>query len=203
MSRLKRGRKFVIFYVILLTLSVTLVPSQGEKKENKPQPFDVLAKFYPSGWMGDGEKGTQYVQFLDGWKQGFYSAPVCVKVTYSPGPKGWAGIYWQNKPDNWGDKSDKNFKKYGYTQITFRVKGEKGGEIVEFKAGGIDAPGKKFKDSFEASTGRINLEKEWKQYTIDLEDEDLSCVIGGFCWVASKSANPDGVTFYIDDVYYE
>lgn len=203
MNILKRGRKFVIFYVILLTLSVTLAPSQCEKKEKKPQPFDVLAKFYPSGWMGDGEKETQYIQFFDGWKQDFYSAPVCVKVTYSPSPKGWAGIYWQNKPDNWGDKPGKNFKKYGYSKITFRAKGEKGGEIIEFKAGGIDAPGKKFKDSFEASIGRVNLEKEWKQYTIDLEDEDLSSVIGGFCWVASKSANPDGVTFYIDDVYYD
>ena len=124
--------------------------------------------------MGDGEKGTTYIQFFDGWKQGVHSAPVCVKVTYSPGPTGWAGIYWQNKPDNWGDKPGKNLKKYGYTKITFWAKGEKGGEIVEFKAGGIDASGKKFKDSLEVSTGRINLEKEWQQYTIDLEGEDLS-----------------------------
>ena len=203
MSRLKRERIPIIFYVVLFTLCVTFVAARGEKKLQNPQPFDVLSKFHAAGWMGDGEQGTKYIQLFEAWTQKPHSEPVCVKITYTPGPKGWAGIYWQNKPNNWGDKPGINLKKYGYTKIALWARGEKGGEIVEFKAGGIEASGKKYKDSFEVSTGKIILEKKWKQCTIDLEGENLSCVIGGFCWVASKSANPDGLTFYIDDVYYE
>lgn len=203
MNSLMRERKTIIFSVVLLTLCVAFAQAQCAKKAQNPQSFDVLSRFIPSGWMGDGKEGTKYIQFFDGWRKGPHSTPVCVKVTYTPGPEGWAGIYWQNKPNNWGDKPGKNFNKYGYTKITFWAKGETGDEIVEFKAGDIDAPGKKYKDSFDASSGRIALIKEWKQYTIDLEDGDLTSVIGGFCWVAARSSNPEGLTFYIDDVYYE
>ncbi len=203
MNRLLKKRKPIICFVVLLTLGVALAADEGVKKNQDSQPFDVLSRFIPAGWMGDGEMGATYIQFFDGWRKGPHSVPVCVKVTYTPGPKGWAGIYWQNKPNNWGDNPGKNLKKYGYSKITFWAKGEKSGEIVEFKAGGINAPGKISRDSFEVSTGKIVLEKEWKHYTIDLEGEDLSSVIGGFCWVASRSSNPDGLTFYLDDIYYE
>ena len=130
MNSLTRERKSVILCVMLFVLGVAFSSAQGVKKAHNPQPFDVLANFIPSGWMGDGEQGTRYIQFYDGWKQGFHSAPVCVKVTYSPGPKGWAGIYWQNKANNWGDKPCRNLKKYGYTKITFWANGERGEEIV-------------------------------------------------------------------------
>jgi hypothetical protein len=205
MNRLTRERKFFIFYVMLFVLVAAFSSAQGVKKVHNPQSYDVLSRFIPSGWMGDGEKGTRYIQFLDGCRQSPHSTPVCVKVTYIPGPTGWAGIYWQNKANNWGDKPGNNLSKKGYKKLTFWAKGEKGGEMVELKAGGIDAPGKRYKDSFEVSTGKIILEKEWKQYTLDLEAEDLSSVIGGFCWVASRSSNPGSgaITFYIDDAYYE
>ena len=202
MNRSKRERKSIIFYVVFFTLCVTFAASPGGKGAQNPQPFDVLSKFYAAGWMGDGEQGTKYVQLFEAWEKNPHSAPVCVKIIYNPGPKGWAGIYWQNKPNNWGDKPGKNLKKYGYKKLTFWAKGEKGGEMVEFKAGGISS-GKKYADSFEVSTGKVILGKEWKQYTLDLEDEDLSSAIGGFCWVASKSGNSRGLTFYLDDVYYD
>jgi len=174
-----------------------------KKNEKGVQPFDMGARFYASGWMGDGKSGTKYVQLIEACKTNPHSPPYCIKITYTPGPKKWAGIYWQNKPDNWGDKPGENFSKSGYKKLTFRARGENGSEVVEFKAGDIDAPGKKFKDSFKVSTGKIILEKEWKQYTLNLEGKDLSSVIGGFCWVASYTSNPDGLTFYLDDIYYE
>jgi hypothetical protein len=202
-KRMTRKRKPTILCVVLLTLCVAFAEPQGIKKEEYANPFDVLSRFIPAGWMGDGVQGARYIQFLDGWKQNPHSAPVCVKITYTPGPRGWAGIYWQNKPNNWGDKPGINLKKYGYTKIAFWVKGEIGGEIVEFRAGGINAPRKEYRDSFDVTLGKVVLEKTWKQYTIDLEGEDLSSVIGGFCWVAARSSNPEGLTFYIDDVHYE
>ena len=75
--------------------------------------------------------------------------------------------------------------------------------MVEFKAGGIHDRTKRYKDSFEVSLGRIPLTREWQQHRINLEGKDLSSVIGGFCWVASQPANPDGLTFYLDDIRFE
>ncbi|MFQ5456472.1 MAG: hypothetical protein ACE5EA_09785 [Nitrospirota bacterium] len=41
------------------------------------------------------------------------------------------------------------------------------------------------------------------RYEISLSGQDLSHVIGAFAWIATRDANPDGLTFYIDDVRYE
>jgi hypothetical protein len=186
------------------TASMPAVPPSPERPQGHQQRFDVDAQFVASGWMGDGQvAGAKFIQLDEAWKGKPHSAPICIKVRYSPGPHGWAGIYWQNKADNWGDQPGENFSRAGYKRVTFWGRGETGGELVEFKAGGINAPGKKFRDSFEATTGKIALDTEWRQYEISLADKDLSSVIGGFCWVASKTANEHGLTFYIDDIYYE
>ena len=167
------------------------------------QPLDVTSQFVASGWMGDAEQGKKYVQLNEAWKESPHTAPSCIKIVYSPGPNGWGGVYWQNKPDNWGDQPGENLGQAGYRKITFWARGQNGGEVVEFKAGGIRTAGKPYKDSFEANLGRTTLEKDWKPYTIDLVNKDLSSVIGGFCWVASQSANPKGLTFYLDDIVFQ
>jgi hypothetical protein len=161
MNRLTRERRSIFLCVIVLIFGLTLSADQSEKKQQKPKPFDVIAKFCPSGWMGDLEKEPKYVEFFDGWKKEPHSTPVCVKITYTFGPTGWAGIYWHNKPNNWGEKPGNNFQKKRYKKITFWAKGEKGGEMVEFKAGGIDNTSKKpkgkykYKDSFEVTGGKF------------------------------------------------
>jgi hypothetical protein len=152
--------------------------------------------------MGDGETpGAKNVQLDEAWKVNPHSGPICIRVRYSPGPTGWAGIYWQNKAANFGNSPGENFSRAGYKRVTFWARGENGGELVEFKAGGIT--GKTYTDSFEATTGKVALDRKWQPYEIKLEGKDLSSVIGGFCWVASKTANERGLTFYLDDIYYE
>ena len=47
------------------------------------------------------------------------------------------------------------------------------------------------------------LTQEWKQYTIDLRGKDLSYMIGGFCWATNADVNPEGATFYLDEIKYE
>jgi hypothetical protein len=153
--------------------------------------------------MGDGEQGTKYITLLEGCKESPHSKPTCIKVSYKPGPKGWGGIYWQNKPDNWGDQPGDSLGQGGFKKLTFWARGRRGEEILEFKAGGIHAPGKPYKDSFEVGIRKVTLESKWKQYTINLEGKNLASVIGGFCWVANQSANPNGLTFYLDDILYE
>jgi hypothetical protein len=212
---MKRTREHSLISVIGASLIVLILltckhqnqaqgqQSQSQHQEAQQSKLDVTALFVASGWMGDGEQGTKYIQLSEAWRKNPHSTPTCIKVVYSPGPNGFAGIYWQNKPNNWGDKPGENYSQAGYRKLTFWARGESGGEVVEFKAGGIDTPGKPYKDSFEVTTGKISLDSNWHSYTIDLENADLSSVIGGFCWVAARSASPKGLTFYIDDVYYE
>jgi hypothetical protein len=163
----------------------------------------VWAKFVASGYMGDGQQESQYIQLSEACTENPYSKPLCIKIAYKPGSIGWGGFYWQNKADNWGEFKGMELSKAGYKKLTFWARGKNGTEVVEFKARGINAPGKRFKDSFEVSSGKVILGTTWKQYTLNLAGADLSCVIGGFCWVASARANPNGLTFYLDDIYYD
>jgi len=70
---------------------------------------------------------------------------------------------------------------------------------VEFKAGGITG---EFGDTFKAEGSTVTLTPEWKQYEIDLAGQDLTRVVGGFCFAISKEKNPDGATFYLDEIKY-
>ena len=60
-----------------------------------------------------------------------------------------------------------------------------------------------FSDSDSAVIGPVILTKDWQQYTIDLKGKDMSYVIGGFCWSANIDNNPEGATFYLDEIKYE
>jgi len=155
--------------------------------------------FIPSGWMGDyGD-----IKFTDGWSENAYSRRTCIRIVYTAKKKqgaGWAGVYWQEPANNWGNIKG-GYNLTGAKKVTFYARGEKGGELVtEFKMGGI---GGEYSDSTAASIGPIALTKDWKKYTIDLERDDLSNVIGGFCFVLSAMENPEGATFYIDEIAYE
>lgn len=155
--------------------------------------------FTPSGWMGDyGD-----IKFNDGWSQGPKSRKSCIRIAYSAQKKqgaGWAGIYWQEPANNWGNIRG-GYDLTGAKQITFWARGDKGGEIItEVKMGGIRG---EFADTATATVGPITLTNEWKQYAVDLSGEDLSLVIGGFTVIVSAMENPDGAIFYLDDIAYE
>ncbi|HIE28042.1 TPA: hypothetical protein EYP66_12220 [Candidatus Poribacteria bacterium] len=161
-------------------------------------PIDVTAYYIPSGFMGDGEQIT----LNDAYREDPHSPPICTKITYKIGPKGWGGFYYQYPEHNWGDLPGYSIQ--GAKKVTFWAKGLEGDEVVEFKAGGIRDFTKKHQDSFLVSLGRVALTRTWKQYEIDLSGQDLSKVIGAFVWVASRAANPKGhLTFYLDDIRYE
>ncbi|MDD5573852.1 MAG: hypothetical protein PHH75_01590 [Candidatus Omnitrophica bacterium] len=156
--------------------------------------------FIPSGWMGDYADLT-----LDnGWSEDPSSGRTCLKISYSSRASSgarWAGMYWQNPANNWGSKERAGVDLRGVSRLTFWAKGEKGGErIEEFKMGGITGA---YPDSDTAGIGPVILTPGWKQYTIDLRSKDLSHVIGGFAWSANLDGNPQGCTFYLDEIRYE
>jgi len=184
-----------------------LAPAVVTMSENgKFIPFAVYTDkgspknhFIPSGWMGDfGD-----VSYNDGSQENPYSGTTCIKIIYtgkaSNGAR-WAGIYWQNPANNWGTKKG-GFDLTGATKLTFWAKGENGDErIEEFKLGGLTGD---YPDSDSAGIGPVILTKKWKQYTIDLRGKDLSYISGGFCWATNVDVNPQGATFYLDDIMYE
>lgn len=176
--------------------------SPAQSQENEVEPVYVLYQFIASGFMGD----TTSIELFESWQDVPYDSTdvdsFCVKISYTPRSVGWGGIYWQNRANNWGEYSGENYSEYGYQEITFWARGEKGGELVEFKAGDINDPKKPYRDSFRATRGRVRLTKQWKKYRISLKDKDMSSVIGGFAWVASGNAHPNGLTFYLDGVTY-
>jgi hypothetical protein len=189
----------IALIMFLITICGLALGQQTERSR-----IDIQTLFTASGWMGDGEYGRQYIDFSGANKINPHSPPTSIKVTYTFGPTRWGGIYWQNEPDNWGDKPGSNYSKKRLSKVTFWARGETGNEVVEFKAGGIDNPKKKYRDSFGVTIGRLTLSKEWKQYHINLANSDLSSVIGGFCWVASVDYNPTKkVTFFLDDIFFE
>lgn len=182
-------------------------PDLKESRKNAQDlPFYVYADkgsisnhFIPSGWMGD----YSDIKLDVGCAEDPYFGKTCTKVTYvnkaSNGAR-WAGIYWQHPPNNWGGV-DAGFDLSKAIKVTFWARGEKGGErIEEFKVGGIMG---EYSDSDTAGIGPVILDKDWKQYTIDLQGKDMSYIIGGFAWATNLDVNPDGAVFYLDEIKYE
>lgn len=156
--------------------------------------------FAPSGWMGD----YRDIRFDDHWQpQGKKNAKTVIRIVYTAEGKqgnGWTGIYWQNPPNNWGNRPG-GFNLNGMKKLVFKARGEKGGERVEeFKVGGI---GGDYADSGSAEIGPVALTKDWKLYEISLAGQELSSITGGFCWTVSRESNPNGAIFYLDDMRFE
>ncbi len=180
------------------------VSPDGKKQEGIP--FYVYADrssiknhFIPSGWMGD----YSDLKLEASSTEDPYLGNTCIKIIYNgKGAQGarWAGMYWQNPANNWGS-IDAGIDLSKAAKVTFWARGAKGGErIEEFKIGGIMG---EYSDSDSAGIGPVILNKEWTQYTIDLRGKDLSYIIGGFCWATNVDVNPDGATFYLDEIKYE
>jgi co-chaperonin GroES (HSP10) len=154
--------------------------------------------YHPSGWVGDYDAIRRV-----SWKENAHSGESCLKFVYTgktPQGAGWVGVYWQNPVNNWGDvKGGYNLK--GARKLTFWARGDKGGETINrFGIGGI---GGEYPDSARTEIGSVILEKEWRQYSINLSGKDLSYISGGFYWITDKNTNPEGCVFYIDDIRYE
>ena len=180
---------------------------QAVAGRNQFQPFPIYTDkgshdnhYIPSGFMPDGKCLT----IDDTWTKDCHDGKSCIKIVYdvacSKQGQKWAGIYWQNPANNWGNRKG-GFDLTGANKLTFWVKGEKGGErIEEFKIGGVTGD---YPDSDSAVIGPVILTSEWRQYSIDLRGKDLSYISGGFAWSTNVDVNQESCTFYLDDLKYE
>lgn len=196
------------FSIVVLTFALTIMgaASTGLAQQGYFKPFPVYTDenspdnhYIPSGWMGD----YSDISYDGAHMRGAHRGSTCIKIAYSSratqGAR-WAGIYWQNPANNWGN-SPGGFDLTGASRLVFWARGEKGGErIEEFKVGGIAG---EYPDSDVSGIGPVTLSSEWKKFVIDLDDRDLSSIVGGFAWSANLDNNPDGFTIYLDDIRFE
>lgn len=179
--------------------------SQGTKPTSQKEFWIYKDKgtkdnhFAPSGWMGDAGD----IKLNDACTDNPHSGTNCMKFDYSgkrSGQQGWSGVTWQNPPNNWGSKKG-GFDLTGMTKLTFWARGAKGGEILQkVTIGGIKGT---YADSAVIEMGPIELTDGWKEYTVNIAGKDLSYISGGFGWVSTADLNPNGATFFIDDVKFE
>lgn len=171
--------------------------------------LDALA--IPAGWMSGGGDPLRFIS-LSASQTGCHSGPGCTRITYRPGGQ-WGSIFWW--PQGCGTSgTDAAWEKVKSgacgvnvlqaaslkeaRRLTFWVRGEKGGEGVEFKVGAIDIP-----PSPGRSLGTVTLKNTWEQKEIDLKGMDLTKAVGLFAWIATDESNPQGATFYLDAVQIE
>lgn len=174
----------------------------------------------PSGWMGDyGDmkmnqgftkgvakpKKKSEMEKVDKKEMDVKSDgkdETSIQIRYSSERKqgaGWAGIYWQTPANNWGDKKG-GFDLSGFRKLLFYARGETGEEVIDkFLIGGITGQTEEG-DSDEASISPVELTQKWTEYEIDLNGLDMSHIIGCFGFALNADANPDGATFYLDDI---
>jgi hypothetical protein len=151
------------------------------------------------GTMIEGQRLTQ----IEESTSDPHSGPRCLRIAWRPAfSTAWSAVYWQYPYDNQGLVEGLDLT--GATQLTFWVRGERGGEVAEFRFGGYNRPRRRdrpFGDSCEAiSTGHMELSANWEQYTFSLQHLDLRNIICGFYWRTQSSANPEGCIIYLDDI---
>lgn len=167
-------------------------------------PFYVLnntvvpppRNFALSGFMGD----IADLVAVGGYSNTLNQSRPALKVRYMPrGSLGWAGAVWQNPANSWG-AFDGGYNLTPAGVITFWARGDRGGEIVTFNCGGTSGT---YPDSDSLSSGPIQLGGQWMQYVMDLSGIDRRYISAGFGFSVSREMNPDGCTFYLDDIRYE
>lgn len=201
-SALKISVRSVVAVACAIVILTTIVNAAAF------QPFYIFSDkgsrdnhYIPSGFMPNG----RCIDFDDTWRENCHSGSTCIRVSYdvhcSRDDEKWAGIYWLNPANNWGQRKG-GFNLTGAQTLTFWAKGEEGGEqIQEFTIGGITG---NYPDSDIAVIGPVILTPQWRQYSVDLRGKDLSYISGGFAWSTSEEVNPsDRCTFYLDDMRFE
>jgi hypothetical protein len=196
------------FFILILLISYSSL-AWSQTSERKPFSKFIVYQdktsrnhYTPSGYMPTGE----CIKMNEGWQQDCHEGKTCIKAIYdvacSAKSRQWAGVYWLNPPDNWGERKG-GYNLTGAKKLVFWAKGEKGGEqIAEFKVGGI-GNSREYPDSDTATIGPVILSNEWKEYSIDLRDKDLSYISGGFAWAANVNNNSTSCTFFLDDIHFE
>ncbi|MDQ2732129.1 MAG: hypothetical protein M3Y56_10755 [Armatimonadota bacterium] len=148
----------------------------------------------PSGYMGS----AAAIKMDDAWTDHPHTGKTSLKVQYTANDN-WGGVVWQDPANDWGTQPG-GHNLTGAKKLTFWARGDKGGEVVSFSFGLLDAKAK-YHDTGKGSLKDVKLTTDWTQYSIDLDGQDMSLIKTGFCWIVGGQGAP--ITFYLDDVRFE
>lgn len=171
------------------------------KGEPRPRmPVSVYEeRFEHMPWTPSGVMGNARSLNVDGqWTESVHEGSHAIRLHYT-GRHGWAGVAWQNPPNNWGDV-DGGIDLTGASALEFWVRGESGGEKASFGVGllGKDTD---FPDSVIVKTRPIEMGSEWRKLRIPFEeDDDLSSLNVGFVVTLEGRRSP--VTVYLDSIRF-
>jgi hypothetical protein len=150
---------------------------------------------------GDQPNPTKYISVTTLF-EGCRAGPGCVRLTFKPGG-GWASVLWwplgcnRDTLQTCGINVLERGMFSTVNRLTFWARGDKGGEIIEFKIGGGAALPK------SAGSRKATLESDWWQYEIDVTGLDLTNASALFMWTATDQENPRGAVFYLDSILFE
>lgn len=151
--------------------------------------------YIPSGYMGNYDA----IKMAGDCTETPHAGKTCIKVQYTANDN-WGGVVWQSPANDWGEQPG-GLDLTGAKKLIFWARGAKGNEVASFSYGTLGKGHHKYYDSSKAEMKDVALTKEWKQFTIDLDGKDLSCIKSGFCWVVGGKGEP--MTFFLDDIHYE
>ncbi len=177
----------------------------------------VTNTFTQKAKIGNG--GAGFMRDLDENWSGSYKGASAIRCEGTLQKGQWGGWMFLNgylpKGEtvpklNFGEVPNAGLDLSGATKLTFMAKGENGSEVVEFFTAGLGYDGETgrvmatYPDSSKKfSTGFVKLSKEWKQYSIDLKNANLSSIGCGFGFVIRGDNSSGNNVFYLDEIKYE
>lgn len=171
--------------------------------------------FAPYAWMP--EAASEMIQMTLEHKDRPYEGDMCIAVSVTWKNPYWCGVGFVSGPDKgkpgapWWGKTDHGwyYDLSGLKKKRFviHMRGENGGERVQWKVGFLCH--EKHGDSltFPAETKWLKLEAGWTRFELDLRKKDLSKICS-LCFVVALAEQEvsdadEPVTFYVDSVYFE
>ena len=165
--------------------------------------------YAPSGWMADAAvpgRATLSECAADNPHSGASS----IRIAYTQEVIGWAGFYWVDPAENWGEQPG-GFDLRGAARISFWARSETPATSVKIVIGGVGyptdpagnaicSPNKPYPDLVCPNIVEYRtLSMAWQKYTLTLpQGRNLARVVGGFGVVLEQPA-----TIYLDDIVYE
>ena len=157
-------------------------------------PRSGRAPYTPSGWMGN----QAALKLDEACNVQPRAGKTCLRIDYQA-PDQWAGIVWQDPPNDWGDQPG-GHDLTGAKRLRFWARGAKGGESINVELG-LYGSDKNYPDSDRARLEQVTLTQDWQAFTIDLQGKNLSRIKSGFAVILTGAGQP--LTIYLDDIAYE
>ena len=180
--------------MIIIYTSAFLFPVAADLAVYDELPLEYL-------WSGyEGSNNGVSLNVDPFFESGPHQGSVCSKVTYDSSKEDYAGLYilatgnTQRGPGIGISILDAQY-------LEFYAKGAQGGEKVSF---GYGMPSSK--DNLNADSSSyikmVTLTDRWDRIVIDLSGKSLSHINGLFRSYIKKDDNPNGCTFYLDNINY-